>query len=208
MSRPRREFSLEEDNIILQATTYAQAGRLLGIDVRLVARRAVELGKSKPRWTDDRDEVLKKHYGKVSRARLMALTGMSRDQVGRRIRTLGLAMPRRWAGDETWLRENLARVGVRGAMRVLKRSKRAIEMQAWRMGLHPDEAGDAMSIRLVCDFLNVNESTLARWGVVKKGKVRPADLRAAIVDNPLRVDPRGIPGESWPTLVQLLAKRW
>lgn len=208
MSRPRRVFTQEEDNIILHAKSCAEASRLLGVDARLVARRDRELGRQRPRWTDERRQALEKNYGRVSRARLVALTGMSLSQVKREIRRLGLALPRRWDSDNAWLRENLARVGVLGAMRVLRRSRRAIEMQAWRLGLHPEERGDMMSVRLVCDFLNINETTLARWGIVKKGRVAPKDLRKAIVENPLRIDPRGLPGESWPTFVQLLAKRW
>lgn len=208
MGRPKRQLTEAEKAIcreVGKTITCAEARKRLRVS-HAVLKRHVTV---RPIWSPEKEDILRTHHS-VPIHTLMRLTGMSRSQIHRKKLALGLTLPRKWAGTDQWLRDNIGTLGVKGIAKALdRRSLGALRTHLWRLGICPGEHSDVMSLRLVCDFLNVNETTVVRWGIKRDERgIDPKDLRDFIVRNPLKIDPRKVPGESWPTLVQLLAKRW
>lgn len=202
MARPARKPTSAEIAIVKRVgrdLTRRDAAAMIGCHRTVVDRWILELG-VEVGWTAKRLEAL----------RLGQPTGMTASQCRRQRRAMGLTRRRSWDLDREWLGRHIGR-GFDYCAKKLGRSRRAVEVEAWRMDIHPDETSKTMSPALAGDVIGVHPSTISKWIRLgdldaTDGRVTTEALRLFVIKHPGRVNPKTV-GDSWSTLVRLLAKR-
>lgn len=87
-------------------------------------------------WTDEKDQFLREHYGRLTAKRIARLIDVEHQSVYKRAQKLGLDSPRDWEREEDMAIRLLYFRGAKVvAQYIQRRTVGSIWARAWRLGL-------------------------------------------------------------------------
>lgn len=201
-----------------EARTCAVCDRLLDETQERYCSRACFYARPQRRRDERRDEHIRDRWGRANPRRIARALGVSRSQLYRRAKSLGLtAEARPWSEDEDELVQTQAGQWSWSTLgKRLGRSPEAVRARAYALGARAEDWRITLCATTVGQLVGRDPRTVARWiewGWIRGRKdagryhVWPSDLRAFVQANPHRVSWQRAQGCIW-ELVNLLTGQW